>query len=107
MVFMTSYGKVFETSYGKVFKTSYFKVFMTSMFTTSYIPMTYVLPSLDCLVTVTHCPLGVCRVGEKNHVDVISQLRHGGEDEDQCGEDNHGHRGEGVELKIVYIVYFT
>ena len=83
------------------------RCFMTSMFTTSYIPMTYVLPSLDCLVTVTQCPLGVCRVGEKNHVDVISQLRHGGEDEDQCGEDNHGHRGEGVELKIVYIVYFT
>ena len=100
MVFMTSYVKVFETSYGKVFKTSYFKVFMTSMFTTSYIPMTYVLPSLDCLVTVTHCPLGVCRVGEKNHVDVISHLRHGGEDEDHRGEDHHSHRGEGVELEI-------
>ena len=52
--------------------------------------MIYILPSLHSLADV--------RAGQ--HVDVVCQLRHGGQDEDHSGEDHHAHRGESVELKI-------
>ena len=50
----------------------------------------YILPSLHRLADV----------GAGQHVDVVSQLGQGGEDEDHRGEDHHSHGGEGVELKI-------
>ena len=53
---------------------------------------TDLIPSLDLLDN--------SQVGVGQQVDVVSQLRHGGEDEDHRGEDHHSHRGEGVELKI-------
>ena len=37
-------------------------------------------------------------VGEEDHVDIICQLRHGGEDEHHCGQHHHAHRGESVNL---------
>ena len=52
----------------------------------------YIFPSLHLLAT--------SEVGVGQHVDVVCQLRHGGQDEDHRGEDHHSHRGEGVELKI-------
>ena len=50
----------------------------------------YILPSLHRLADV----------GAGQHVDVVRQLRHGGEDEDHRGEGHHSHRGEGVELRF-------
>ena len=51
------------------------------------------------LVPSLHLP-PTSQVGVGQQVDVVSQLGHGGEDEDHRGEDHHSHRGEGVELKI-------
>ena len=57
--------------------------------------LTYFIPSLNRLETF----LDVSSIGEKNHVNVISQLRHGGQDKHQGRKDHHSHRGEGVKLK--------
>ena len=50
----------------------------------------YILPSLYWLV--------VSQVVVGQHVDVVCQLRRGGEDEHHGGENHHAHRGESVKL---------
>ena len=57
---------------------------------------TDLIPSLHLLST--------SQVGAGQHVDVVSQLRHGGEDEDHRGEDHHSHRGEGEQLRLICLV---
>ena len=58
----------------------------------------YILPSLHWLPT-SHVDVG-------QHVDVVSQLRQGGQDEDHRGEGHHAHRGESVEL-FMFICLFV
>ena len=38
-------------------------------------------------------------VGEENHVDIVCELWHGGEDEHHRGHYHHAHRGERVKLR--------
>ena len=57
---------------------------------------THVFPSLHWLVTVS--ALAVSRVAGGDHVDVIRQLRQGGEDKHHGWENDHSHGGEGINL---------
>ena len=41
----------------------------------------------------------VSGVGEEDHVNLISELGHGGQDEHHRGQNNNSHRGECVQLK--------
>ena len=43
----------------------------------------------------------VCLVVKEHDVDIVSELRHGGQDEGDSGYDDHWHGGEGKYLKNI------
>ena len=51
------------------------------------------------------CPcIRVRGVGDRDHVNIISQLGHGGQHKYDGGEDNYAHGGEGIYLEKVKIL---
>ena len=54
-------------------------------------------PLLDDLPTL-------CLVVEEDDVDLLGQLRHGGEDEGERRDDHHRHRGERANLEKIFCI---
>ena len=59
----------------------------------------HILPTLHWLWRLSS--VGISDVGREDHVNLISELRHGGQDEHHCREHHHTHWGEGIQLKNV------